>query len=110
MSILKVTYQRGMLKNVNHKKGIQEISFEGSQLSPDILQAIEENNILRHGGTYGNPAAGRPIEYDHIRVEHSKGVTDITFHNRGMSLLFGDNEIERQIHRVCCILQDHLPR
>jgi hypothetical protein len=37
---------------------------------------------------------------------HDEGSVDIEFYNRGISLIFGDVEREKQIHRVCCVLRN----
>lgn len=53
--------------------------------------------------------AGKPIEYDHLFIEHPKGRTEITLYSREISLLLGDNMTEPRIHRVCAILQGLRP-
>jgi len=54
----------------------------------------------------GDPEAGDPIQYDHIRVEHEQGAVEITVHNRAILLFTTDREAVRRIHQVCCRLDD----
>ena len=109
MAISRVFYQHGMVQSVKKLKGLEQLDFSCDEIPADVLTAIEENNILQTAGEYGDRDAGEPIQYDHLVVEHSGGRTEITFYNRGISLLFGDSETERQIHRVCVILE-RLPK
>ncbi len=81
----------------------------GKDIPRELFTGIHDNHLLEAGGNYGDPDAGKPIEYDHLVIEHPKGRTEIAFYNRGISLLLGDNETERRIHRVCAILQGLRP-
>ena len=95
-----------MLKNLRDRKRFAVIAFVGDEIPPDLLTAIRDNQLLDAAGTYGDPEAGRPIEYDHLTIVHDEGSVDIEFYNRGISLIFGDVEREKQIHRVCCVLRN----
>jgi len=33
-----------------------------------------DQHVLDRGGTYGDPDAGDPIQYDGLRIEHDQGV------------------------------------
>lgn len=105
MTISRVAYQHGMVQSVKKVNGLQEIVFSEDEIPAEVLAAINENHLLDVGGTYGDSEAGEPIQYDHLLIEHSSGKVEITFYNRGISLVFGNNETERQIHRVCSILE-----
>jgi hypothetical protein len=62
--------------------------------------------LVNLGGAYGDPEAGDPIQYDHIRIEHERGAVEITVHNRAILLFTTDSEAIRRIHQVCCRLDD----
>lgn len=98
-----------MIQSVKKLKGLHEVVFSGAKIPGKVIAAIVENHLFEAGGEYGDPEAGEPIQYDHLIIEHSEGRVEITFYNRGISLLFGDSEVERQIHRVCSILE-RLPK
>ncbi len=106
-TVSNIEYQYGMLRTQNDRSGVKEIVLSELQMTPEIMKCIEDNQLLQASGTYGDPDVGDPIEYDHLSIEHESGITEITFYNRGISLLFGDNETHSQIHRVCCVLRDH---
>jgi hypothetical protein len=105
MGISRVFYRHGMVQSLRNLRGLEQVELSGDGIPAAVLTAIEENKILQASGEYGDRDVGEPIEYDHLVVEHSSGRTEITFYNRGISLVFGDSETERQIHRVCVILE-----
>jgi hypothetical protein len=55
---------------------------------------------------YGDPEAGDPIQYDELRIEHDHGDVEIVVYNRAILLFATDTETVRQIHQVCCRLDD----
>jgi hypothetical protein len=105
LTLFRILYRHGMVQNIRNLKGLRKLVLEGDRIPPEVLAAIEENHLEDAGGTYGDPETGRPIEYDHLIIERPQGRTEITFYNRGISLLSGDDETELRIHRVCAILQ-----
>jgi len=109
LGISRVVYRHGMIKSLSSLHGLKKQVFVGDDIPREVIAAIDENHLLKAGGKYGDREAGNPIEYDHLVIEHPKGRTEITFYNRGISLLLGDNETERRIHRVCTILQGLRP-
>ncbi len=62
--------------------------------------------VLDLGGTYGNPEAGDPIQYDELRIEHDQGEVEIVVYNRAILLFMTDSEAVKRIHEVCCRLDD----
>ena len=50
------------------------------------------------GGTYGDPEAGDPIQYDGLRIEHDEGNVEIVVYNRAILLFVTDSEVVRRIH------------
>ena len=57
-------------------------------------------------GTYGDPEAGDPIQYDELRIEHDQGEVEIVVYNRAILLFKADSEAVRRIHQVCCPLDN----
>ena len=64
------------------------------------------DRFLDLGGTYGDPEAGDPIQYDGLRIEHGQRDVEIVVYNRAILLFFSDSEAVRRIHHVCCRLDD----
>jgi len=62
--------------------------------------------LLDLGGTYGDPQAGDPIQYDELRIEHDHGDVEIVVCNRAILLFTTDSHAVRRIHEVCCRLDD----
>ena len=50
-------------------------------------------HLLNPGGTYGNPNAGDPIQYDELRIEHDQGDVEIIVYNRALLLLTTESEV-----------------
>ncbi len=61
-------------------------------------------------GTYGDPEAGDPIQYDELRIEHDQGDVEIVVYNRAILLFMTDSEAVKRIHEVCCRLDDLVAR
>jgi hypothetical protein len=68
--------------------------------------ALLDHHLLDLGGTYGDPQAGDPIQYDELRIEHDQGDVEIVVHNRAILLFRTDSEAVRRVHQVCWRLDD----
>jgi len=77
---------------------------------PDDVLALLDHHRLDLGGTYGDPQAGDPIQYDELRIEHEEGVVEIVVYNRAILLFMTDSEAVKRIHEVCCRLDDLVAR
>ena len=73
---------------------------------PEDVFALLDHDLLDLGGTYGDPNAGDPIQYDELRIEHEEGDVEIVVYNRAILLFTTDSEPVRRIHEVCCRLDD----
>ncbi len=51
-------------------------------------------------------SVGDPLQYDELVIEHAGGTTRIALHNRAIMLFTTDEQIYRQVHRVCCLIED----
>ena len=57
------------------------ITIEAADLPEDVL-ALLDHHLLDLGGTYGDHAAGEPIQYDELVIEHDEGVVVRNQHGR----------------------------
>jgi hypothetical protein len=105
-TISKILYKRGMLEHVFDTSNVEVKEFLGRNIPDSIIDSILENDVYSLSGTYGDPSAGKPIEYDHLRVDRAGEPVEITFYNRGITLLLAGDDAMRRIHRVCCQLMD----
>jgi len=44
--------------------------------------ALLDQHLLDLGGTYGDPEADDPIQYDELRIGHDEGAVEIVVYNR----------------------------
>ena len=72
--------------------------------SSDVLALLDHH--LARGGTYADPNAGDPIQYDELHVEHDEGDVEVVVYNRAILLFTTDSEAVRRIHQVCSRLHD----
>src|SRR2546428_351301 len=63
--------------------------------------ALVDAHLLDLGGTYGDPSAGDPIQYDELRIEHDQREVEIVVYDRAILLFTDDCEAVRRIHQVC---------
>ena len=78
----------------------------GVALAAQHVLTLLDHHFLDLGGTYRDPEAGDPIQYDELRIEHDWGDVEIVVYNRAILLFMTDSEPLRRIHRVCCRLDD----
>ena len=99
-----IVSSRGFLKRLDDVGSLPVWSIDGSHLPEDVLEFVEPLLDLR--GTYGDPDAGDPIQYDHLLIEHDQGEVEIVVYNRAVLLFRTDSEAVKRTHRVCCRLDD----
>jgi hypothetical protein len=95
-----------MLESGDKPDALPVRTWTAAELPEDVRRSIREERILELGGVYGDPDAGDPVEYDHLKLVSSEGEVEIEFFNRGITLLFTDDERVRRIHRVLCRLDE----
>ncbi len=86
------------------RRGSFRVEHRRAHLRAEALKLLEP--LLDLGGTYGDPSAGDPIQYDELRIEHDQGLAEIVVYNRAILLFTTDSEAMRRIHQVCCGLDD----
>ena len=100
-----IEYRKGMLEKGMKPDGLPVKVWRGAKIPTGIRKAINEEDILNLGGTYGDKSAGDPVEYDHLRLVLTDDTVEITVFNRGITLFTSDDERVRCIHRVLCKLE-----
>jgi len=104
--IHRVTYRRGLLIDPEDLSGLESTVLEGPALSREIVVAIHDNELLGAAGEYGDPRVGDPLQYDELIIEHAGGTIRIALYNRAIMLFSTDEEFYKQIHRVCCTIEN----
>ena len=56
------------------------------------MLALLAHHLLALGGTYGDPEAGDPIQYDELRIKHDQGEGEIVVFDPAILLLRTDDE------------------
>jgi hypothetical protein len=93
-----------MLKGNMKPEDLPARVWHAEKIPEDAKEVIEQENLLNLGGTYGDKDAGAPVEYDHVKLVTADKTTEITVFNRGITLIFTNDERVRRIHRVLCKL------
>ena len=65
-------------------------------VSADVL-ALLDHHLLDVAGTYRDPNAGDPIQYDHLLIEHDQGDVEIVVYNCAILLFMTDSEAVRRM-------------
>jgi len=99
-----IEYRCGMLENGMKTEDLTVKVWRGAKIPNDIRKAINDEDLLKLGGVYGNKNAGDPVEYDHLKLVLTDDTVEITVFNRGITLFISDDERVRRIHRVLCRL------
>ena len=107
-NIEKIEYRHGLLEKGKKPTDLPVKIWCDSQINPEILKSIHNEDILNLGGTYGDRGIGSPPEYDYLRIILTDDEVEIEFFNRCISLFTTDDETYRKIHRVLCVLDKHI--
>lgn len=100
----RIEYRKGMLEGSMRAENLPLKVWWGGEIPADVRAAVNEEDLLKLGGVYGDRDAGAPVEYDHVRLILTEDAVDITVFNRGITLFTSDDEKVRRIHRVLCEL------
>jgi|SRR5882724_985239 len=105
VGIERVVYRRGFVGRLAEVERLPAITIDAADLPEDVLVLLA-HDPLDLGGTYGDPSAGEPIQYDALRIEHDQGDVEIVVYNRAIRLFTADSKAVKRIHEVCCRLDD----
>ena len=108
--IVQMTYTRAMLDHVANAATVPSTTLRGETLPPVAIDAIERERLEELAGEWGEPDAGEPIEYERLCVAYERGEFEITLFNRGIMLIFCDDERIRRLHRALCVVHDAVER
>lgn len=104
--IRRIAYRCGFVTRLEELTTLPTTVLKQQEI-PDSLEGL----IRRHKlgdlvGTYGDPSAGAPIQYDHLEIEYDDGVAEIEVFNRAIFLFLSDSPELKKIHHVCCTIDD----
>ena len=77
-------------------RGSPALTIKAADLNDDVL-ALLDHPLLDLAGSYGDPNAGDPIQYDELRIEHDHGDVEIVVYNRAILLFTSDRQAVRRI-------------
>jgi hypothetical protein len=100
-------YSDKQIKELFESMSVEDLPakvWHAEEIREDAKKAIEQEELLNLGGTYGDKDVGSPVEYDHLKLVTADKTTEITVFNRGITLIFTNDERVRWIHRVLCKL------
>jgi len=101
--IEQIEYRSGPLAAGAKPASLAAMVWRGGEIPSDVRKAIVSEDLLDLGGTYGERVAGRPVEYDHLRIVLAKRAIDIEVYDRLGLLADGDAKFMR-VHRMLCKL------
>lgn len=99
-----ISYTAGLLERGMHPSDLPIKIFKGTALTSGIREVLQQTNILNCAGTYGDESVGYPLEYDKLTIELTDDTVEITFFNRGITILTTNDDKLRRIHRFMCKL------
>ena len=92
----RVAYRSRFVKRLDDVGSLPAITTEAADLPDDVLTLLD-CHLLDLGGTYGDPSAGEPVQYDELVIEHDQGAVEIVVYNRAILLFTSDSEAVRRI-------------
>ena len=108
--IVQVTYAHAMLDRLADAATVPSTTLCADTLPPVVIDAIERERLEELAGAWGEPGAGEPIEYERLEVASERGTFELTLFNRGILLIFSDDERVRRLHRALCMVHDAVER
>jgi len=99
-----IEYRCGMLERGMQPENLPVKVWRGAQIPVEIRKAINDEGLLDLGGVYGDKATVEQVEYDRLKLILADNTVEFEIFNRGLTLLMGDDEQVRRIHRVLCKL------
>jgi hypothetical protein len=88
-----------MLDRVADAAAVPSTTLRDETLPPVVIDAIQRERLKELAGEWGKPDVGEPIEYEQLQVVYERGAFVLTLFNRGILLIFFDDERVRRMHR-----------
>ncbi|MGB7060730.1 MAG: hypothetical protein WBF13_00070 [Candidatus Zixiibacteriota bacterium] len=109
MKIEKVEYFGGLFKEPDSAAASDadtHVVFEAAEVPQDVQQSFANERIEELRGEFGLPGAGKPEQVDYLEVTAGGKTLQIRVLNRGIALIFQDDEEISRLHRFFCVLTD----
>ncbi len=103
-AIRRVTYRRGLIRHLRESASLPAILLEAPDIPREVTVAIHDNDLLGISGEFGHPAAGDPIQYDELTIEHAAGSETMIVFNCAIMLFRTSEEFFVRFHRVACVI------
>lgn len=102
--IEKIVFRYGQVskgKDASIQSTVKEIILSGSEISENLRERIQSDDIFSLGESYGDPTTGDPIMFESIKLKTEDGTKmEIEVFNLAI-LMFTDNKEEtRRLFRI----------
>src|SRR5439155_24728636 len=67
----RVSYRTGFVARLEEAARVPAMTIDAADLRDDVLALLDLHHLAL-GGTYGDPNAGDPIQYDELRIEQDR--------------------------------------
>lgn len=104
--IRRIAYRRGLVTRLEELSTLPTTVLTQPEIPNALEELIRRYKVGDLAGTYGDPSAGDPIQYDHLEIEDDDGVAAIEVFNRAIFLFLSDSPGLKKIHHVCCTIDD----
>ena len=102
--VIRVEYRSGFLESGRRPDGLPVREWDSHSLPQKVKDALLKERLFELSGVFGDKNAGDPVQVDQLRLFGPDRTTTLTIFNRGIALLFQNDERIRRIHRVLCLL------
>jgi hypothetical protein len=104
--IRRLAHRRGFVTRLEALTTLPTTVLTQPEIPDPLEELIRRHKVADLVGTYGDPSAGDPIQYDHLEIEDDDGVAAIEVFNRAILLFLSDSPELKKIHHVCCTIDD----
>lgn len=107
-AVTRVRYERGFVNTIEELQagvGLRATEWIAPAIPREILDSIQREALDELDGSWGDPAAGDPIQVDVIELHTGDDVIIVEMINRAIFLIHTDSDTLKSIHRVCHVLE-----
>jgi hypothetical protein len=91
--------ERGILEDLESRITRK---YESPNVPKQVIDSYMAERISELEGQFGDEQLGDPIEVDYLIITTNTETKAIKVFNRGITLLFTDDEVMKRLHRFCC--------
>jgi len=102
--IWRIEYRQGMIETRKEAAALPPRVWSGTEIPEEVRTAIRAERLAELSGTYGDPQAGDPIQYDQLTLTFPRSAVKLELFNRAILLFLTDDERIQRIHHVLCKL------